>query len=170
MKKTVFISSTYADLVEERRQVWDLLEKFEVNVMGMEKFGARTGSPLDTCLAEVDVADIYIGIISFRLGSVENNSGKSYTQLEYERAYEKNKEILIYLVDEENAKVLARSIDFGERRDKLETLKKLLRERHTVATYRSSDDLVEQLERDFRRLLQAKKMKILKALMNLRKR
>jgi hypothetical protein len=106
MKKTVFISSTYEDLSEERRLVWSLLEKFEVNVRGMEEFGARTTSPLDTCLAEVDISDIYIGVIAFRIGSVEKNSGKSFTQLEYERAYEGNKDILIYLVDEDNAKVL----------------------------------------------------------------
>lgn len=122
----------------------------------MEEFGARTASPLDTCLAEVDVSDIYIGIIAFRIGSVEKNSGKSFTQLEYERAYEGNKEILIYLVDEDNAKVLAKYIDKDERREKLEAFKRVLKERHTIATYRSPDDLVEKLERDFRKLLQSK--------------
>jgi hypothetical protein len=156
MKKTVFISSTYEDLSEERRLVWNLLEKFEVSVRGMEEFGARPESPLETCLAEVDVSDIYIGIMAFRLGSIEKSSGKSYTQLEYERAYEKNKEILIYVIDEENAKVLAKFIDKDERRDNLNAFKNLLKERHTVATYRSPDDLVEKLERDFRRLLQSK--------------
>ena len=131
MKKIVFISSTYADLSEERRSVWNLLEKFEVNVRGMEAFGARTSSPLETCLAEVDISDIYIGIIAFRLGSIEQNSGKSYTQLEYERAYEKKKEILIYLVDEENAKVFAKFIDKDEHRDKLEAFQTPLeREAH----------------------------------------
>lgn len=122
----------------------------------MEEFGARTESPLETCLAEVDVSDIYIGIIAFRLGSVEQNSGKSFTQLEYERAYEKNKETLIYLIDEDNARVLAKYIDKDERRDKLDAFKRLLKERHTVATYRSPEDLGEKLERDFRKLLQSK--------------
>jgi hypothetical protein len=122
----------------------------------MEEFGARTESPLETCLAEVDVSDIYIGIIAFRLGSIETNSGKSYTQLEYERAYEKNKKTLIYLIDEENAKVLAKFIDKDERQDNLSAFKRLLKERHTVATYRSPDDLVEKLERDFRKLLHSK--------------
>jgi hypothetical protein len=156
MKKTVFLSSTYEDLSEERRLVWNLLEKFEVNVRGMEKFGARTGSSLDTCLEEVDVADIYIGIIAFRLGSVEKNSGRSYTQLEYERAYGSNKDILIYMINEEKARVQVSFIDKDERRDKLEVFKTLLKERHTIATYITPDDLIEQLERDFRKLLQSK--------------
>ena len=113
MKKTVFISSTYSDLIEERRVVWDLLEDFEVIIRGMEKFGARTEAPLDTCLAEVDLSDIYIGIISIRLGSIDVNTGKSFTQLEYERADEYNKYLLIYLVDEENVKIPPIYVDFG---------------------------------------------------------
>ncbi len=32
MNKTVFISSTYEDLKEYRRAIWDLLEKFNVNL------------------------------------------------------------------------------------------------------------------------------------------
>jgi hypothetical protein len=44
MNKTVFISSTYDDLKEYRRAVWELLEKFDVNVRGMEQFGARKES------------------------------------------------------------------------------------------------------------------------------
>jgi hypothetical protein len=41
MKKTVFISSTYQDLAEHRRAVWQVLEDFDVAVRGMEEFGAR---------------------------------------------------------------------------------------------------------------------------------
>ena len=52
MNKTVFISSTYDDLKEYRRAVWELLEKFDVNVRGMEQFGARKEAPLATCLTE----------------------------------------------------------------------------------------------------------------------
>ncbi len=100
MKKTVFISSTFEDLKSHRRKVWDLLEKYDVNVRGMEQFGARKESPLITCLSEVEQSDIFVAIIGYRLGSVDGASGKSYTQREYERAYELNKEVMIYLVDE----------------------------------------------------------------------
>jgi hypothetical protein len=61
-------------------------------------------SPLETCLAEVEQSDIYIGIISFRLGSIKTNTGKSFTQLEYEKALDLKKDILIYLRDERNSK------------------------------------------------------------------
>jgi hypothetical protein len=42
---------------------------------------------------------VYVGIIAFRLGSVDPETAKSFTQLEYERARELGKEILIYLAE-----------------------------------------------------------------------
>src|ERR1035437_3358519 len=105
MKKTVFISSTYIDLKEERKKVWDCLEKFDVVVKGMEQFGAQKSDPLTTCLTEVEQSDIYVGIIGMRYGSEDIKCGKSFSQLEYEKAIELNKEILIYLIDEERSLV-----------------------------------------------------------------
>ena len=69
----------------------------------MEQFGASKSTPLATCISEVEQSDIYVGIIGMRYGSEEPNSGKSYSQLEYEKAVEQNKEILIYLIDEESS-------------------------------------------------------------------
>ena len=42
MKKTIFISSTYKDLVKERKAVWELLKRYDVNIVGMEEFGAHS--------------------------------------------------------------------------------------------------------------------------------
>ena len=105
MKKTVFISSTYEDLSDHRRAVWQLLEDFDAAVRGMEQFGARPDRPLLTCLAEVEQSDVFIGIIAFRAGSIDSDTEKSFTQLEYEHALKLGKEILIYMADEDQAKV-----------------------------------------------------------------
>ena len=94
------------------------------------------------CLLEVDQSDIYVGIIAFRLGSIEPTSGKSYTQLEYERAVALSKEVFIYLVDEENARIAIKYIDRGDAREKLDSFKSILRERHTVDSYTDESDLV----------------------------
>jgi len=124
MKKSVFISSTYVDLKEHRKEIWQLLSKYDVNVLGMEQFGARKETPLETCINEVKRSDIYIGIISQRLGSLEPTSGKSYTQLEYEKAIELDKEILIYLIDEENALIHPVHSEHGENYKQLIILNK----------------------------------------------
>ena len=155
MKKIVFISSTYQDLAEHRRAVWQALEEFDVSVRGMEQFGARPEVPLETCLAEVEQSDVYVGIIAFRIGSIHPESAKSFTQLEYERASSLNKAILIYLVDEESARVRYSDIDPDvQDREKLSAFKRTLRESHTVDTFTDPEDLAEKLKRDFKQYFQ----------------
>ncbi|MFZ3113997.1 MAG: DUF4062 domain-containing protein [Syntrophales bacterium] len=156
MKRTVFISSTYEDLQPHRKKIWELLEQFDVTVRGMERFGARKETPLETCLAEVTQSDIYVGIISFRLGSIESSSGKSYTQLEYEKALELGKEIFIYLADEKDSKIQPVYFDKGEKQEQLDNLKSILRERHTIDTFINEDDLAEKLKRKFREVFSEK--------------
>ena len=150
INKVAFISSTYQDLIAHRRSVWNVLEGFEVTVRGMEQFGARPEGPLETCLAEVAQSDVYVGIVAFRNGSVDADSGKSYTQLEYDRAYSLGKEILIYLAEEGSAQIPYSDIDrVAEDREPLNAFKRLLRERHTVETFTTPEDLSEKLQRDF---------------------
>lgn len=157
VSKTVFISSTFEDLAEHRRAVWEILEGFKVAVRGMEKFGARTDAPLQTCLAEVEQSDVYVGIIAFRLGSVDHQTAKSFTQLEYEHAHELGKEILIYMADNEQARVRYSDIDVDTKNiERLNAFKSILRERHTIDTYSSAEDLAEKLKRDFAKRLQPK--------------
>lgn len=156
MPSTVFVSSTFVDLQTHRKAIWQALQDFDVNVRGMEQFGARTATPLQTCIAEVEQSDIYVGVIGFRLGSIEPTTGKSYTQLEYERALTLSKEIFIYLIDEQNARVPRRFIDDGESLQKLDAFKSILRERHTIDTFVDEDDLVAKLRRDLQRHAQAR--------------
>ncbi len=54
MKKTLFISSTFQDLQPHRNQIWKVLQDFDVNITGMEAFGARKSTPLETCIEEID--------------------------------------------------------------------------------------------------------------------
>jgi len=154
-KKTVFISSTFVDLKEERKKVWDTLEQFDVAVKGMEQFGARKTTPLATCILEVEQSDIYVGILGMRYGSEEPTSGKSYSQLEYEKAVEQNKEILIYLIDEETSHVTPNLIQY-DKIQKLNNFKAILRDKHTVDTFSNPQDLVTKLQRKFKELLTPK--------------
>ena len=158
MKKTVFISSTYEDLKDYRKKVWELLETYDVNVKGMEEFGARSESALETCLNEVERSDIYVGLIGFKFGSIEEKTGKSFTRIEYEKAVKEEKEILIYLIDDD-AEISVQHIDFGEKHEKLKNFKKLLKEKHTVDFFRSEDDLTEKLDKRFEDLLTSKEEK-----------
>ncbi|WP_297338391.1 DUF4062 domain-containing protein [Algoriphagus sp.] len=156
MRKTVFISSTFEDLKEHRNKVWEILNKYEVNIRGMEQFGARTEKPIETCIAEVVQSDIFVGIIACRLGSIDIPTAKSFVQREYEKAKELEKEIFIYLLDERNGKVVPAHVDKGENFEKLEAFKSILRENHTVDIFKDEIDLSEKLDRKFNELLSRK--------------
>ncbi len=159
MNKTVFISSTFVDLKDERKEIWELLKKYDVLIRGMEQFGARKEDSLTTCLTELEQSDIYVGIIGFRLGSIDKKTGKSYTQLEYEKAHELGKEILIYLIDEESSKISPKFIEF-DKIPKLNAFKEILKERHTIDTFKDSLDLKTKLSRQFEKYLTKKVVEV----------
>lgn len=118
----------------------------------MEQFGARTEGPLETCLAEVEQSDVYVGIIAYRFGSIDPHTGKSFTQAEYEHAVSLGKDVLIYIADDTRPIMPAIHIDAdGRSRQRLKAFKAKLREKHTVDTFSTPDDLAEKLQRDFQR-------------------
>ncbi len=114
----------------------------------MEQFGARKTDPLTTCLEEVDQSQIYVGIFGMRYGTEDSKTSKSYSQLEYERAVERDLEIFIYLIDEANASVTPSLIQY-DKIVKLNLFKDLLRERHTIDTFSTVQDLVSKLSSQF---------------------
>lgn len=142
--KKIFISSTYQDLQSHRKLIWELLETYEVEVKGMEKFGARTCKALQTCLDEVSDSDIFICIIGMRYGSIDKETNKSFTQLEYELAKKQGKEVFIYLFDEKEGKIAPSLIDF-ENHQELLKFRKILQENHTVDSFIAESDLVKKI-------------------------
>lgn len=95
-KLQVFVSSTYTDLIEERQAaVQAILDAGHIPA-GMELFKAGNESQLKTIYKWIDESDVYMLILGGRYGSIEEKSGKSYTQLEYE--YALNKGIPVFAV------------------------------------------------------------------------
>lgn len=144
MKKSIFVSSTYRDLIKHRDGVHKVLEDFDVDIIGMENFGARNTTPLATCLSEIEKSSFYIGIIAMNYGSVEQTSQKSFTQLEYEKAVALGIDIRIFLIDEQNGEVKTGDIDF-ENETKLRNFKTILKEKHTIAFFKNETDLAQQV-------------------------
>lgn len=88
-KYQIFISSTYIDLKEERQAAVEAILGSKHIPAGMELFRAGNKSQLETIKKWINESDIYMLILGGRYGSIERQSGKSYTQLEYEYAIEK---------------------------------------------------------------------------------
>lgn len=153
MKRTrIFISSTFIDLIPHRKAIWDLLSGLNVDVVGMEKFGSRNDKPLETCIDEVKSANIFILVLGMRYGTIDEISGKSYTQLEYEKAKKLNLEILPFIINESEARISPSIIDFDNIK-LLDQFKKLTKENHTIEYFINEIDLIMKLDSSLKRIL-----------------
>ena len=98
-KLQVFVSSTYTDLKEERQAAVEAILDAGHIPAGMELFRAGK-SQLKTIYKWIDESDVYMLILGGRYGSIESQSGKSYTQLEYEYAISKNIPVFAVVLSE----------------------------------------------------------------------
>jgi Domain of unknown function (DUF4062) len=92
----VFVSSTFADLKEERRQVSNVLAKAGYVVAGMELFPATDEEQLEYIRRVIDRSDYYVVIVGGRYGSSADKIA-SFTEKEYEYARERGIPILAFL-------------------------------------------------------------------------
>lgn len=97
MKKyQVFISSTYDDLKEDRASIINILLEADCIPAGMEAFSATDDEQFNVIKRVIDLCDYYILIIGNRYGSINEETGNSYTQMEYEYAREKKIPVLVF--------------------------------------------------------------------------
>ncbi len=119
----IYISSTYEDLIEERRAVRDAVHGLRHHAVGMEDYAASDERPLDRCLEDVRNCDAYVGIFAWRYGFRPSGGEKSITQLEYEAAKALNKPRYLFLLD---AKAPWPTIHVDTDRQRIETLREVL--------------------------------------------
>jgi hypothetical protein len=92
----VFISSTYADLKEERRTVIQTVIELDCIPAGMELFPAADEEQLLFIKRVIDDCDYYLLIIGGRYGSVDAR-GISYTEQEYDYAVSRGLKVIALL-------------------------------------------------------------------------
>ena len=99
-KYQVFISSTYSDLKDERRKILDILLMADCIPAGMEAFVASDVEQFEVIKKVIELCDYYILIIGKCYGSVNEKTGLSYTEMEYEYAKELGIPVLVFALDE----------------------------------------------------------------------
>ncbi len=125
-KYQIFISSTYTDLIEERKKVRDTILNMLHFPVGMEVFGAADEEQWEIIKDTIDSSDYYVLIIARRYGTIISegpDAGISYTEKEYRYAKEKGIPILAFLMDDSVA-VTIDKID-SEHKEELQKLKKM---------------------------------------------
>ena len=95
----MFISSTYADLKDERRNVFQALMEMDCIPAGMELFPASDDDQWEFIRRVIDDCDYYMLILGGRYGSM-TTEGISYTEKEFDYAVERGIRV-IALVHEE---------------------------------------------------------------------
>ena len=96
-KYSIFVSSTYEDLKEERQVVMNVALENDFIPVGMEQFHAAPASQWDIIKMMIDECDCYLLIIGGRYGSIDDTVSISYTEKEYNYAKEKNLPVLVLI-------------------------------------------------------------------------
>ena len=97
----IFISSTYVDMIPYRDALQTAITNCDAVAYGMERFVPAPIRPLDRCYEEIAGSQIYVLLIGHRYGEIDKDTGKSYTELEYDKAKEIGLPILAFLLDTE---------------------------------------------------------------------
>lgn len=137
-KYSVFVSSTYEDLKEERQEVVNTLLQMDCFPIGMEYFNASDHTQWEMIKSLIDESDYYVLIIAGRYGSVEPTSGKSYTQMEYEYARMKGVPTIAFI--HEHPEDIAKKFVESEHVVELEQFKKEV-QNHMVKYWTSAKEL-----------------------------
>jgi hypothetical protein len=153
MNQRVFLSSTFADLVEHRKAVQEAIRQLGARDVSMEHFGARDERPAEECMRLVrEASDLFVGIVAHRYGFVPDGSEVSVSELEYRAASEASLPRFIYIVDE-NHPWLPAHIDTGPSRERLIAFKAALLKRHMCQSFGTQDQLATKVVADLGRHL-----------------
>ncbi|HHR5846965.1 TPA: DUF4062 domain-containing protein [Providencia alcalifaciens] len=114
----VFVSSTYADLKEERQNVIQALMEMDCIPAGMELFPASDEEQWEFIKKIIDDCDYYLLIIGGRYGSLSAD-GISYTEKEFDYAVEKGLKVVALVHGEPNNIPFEKSETNPELREKL---------------------------------------------------
>lgn len=147
----VFVSSTFEDLQDERKEVMQALLELDCMPAGMELFPASNEDQWTLIKRVIDACDYYVLIIGGRYGST-NEKGVSYTQMEFEYALEKGKPIISFLPKNPENISSGKCEKDPEKQKKLEAFKEQAKKK-LVKYWENSEQLGSVVSRSMIRLI-----------------
>ena len=137
----VFISSTYVDLQEERREVLRAVLELDHMPAGMELFPATDDSAWDLIKGVIDSSDYYVVIIGGRYGSVDETRDVGYTEKEYDYAIDSGKPVIPLLHRDPNKIPREKTDGDDSAWAKLQAFRQKVQDRHTCSYWNSPENL-----------------------------
>lgn len=147
----VFVSSTYEDLQDERKEVMQALLELDCIPAGMELFPASNDDQWTLIQRVIDDCDYYLLIIGGRYGST-NENGISYTQMEFEYALESGKPIISFLPKDPSQIPAGKCDNEPEKKEKLEKFKQLAKKK-LIKYWENPENLGSVVSRSMVRLI-----------------
>ncbi|MGP1666740.1 MAG: DUF4062 domain-containing protein, partial [Rhodanobacter sp.] len=136
----VFVSSTFADLRDERRAVIQTLMEMDCIPAGMELFPAADEEQLAFIKKIIDDCDYYIVIVGGRYGSV-SESGLSYTEQEYDYALSRGLKVIALIHENVDDIPLGKTDKDPQLAESLEAFKSHLSTGRLVKFWKSASEL-----------------------------
>lgn len=154
MKKRyqVFVSSTFLDLQDERREVMQALLELRCIPSGMELFPASNDEQWKLIRRVIDDSDYYLVVVGGRYGSI-GPSGLSYTEMEYRYAVEKGKPVIGFIHENPGSIAADRCESTPEGKQKLAEFVKLV-EQKMVKHWKNAHDLGSKVSRSIVNLME----------------
>jgi O-acetyl-ADP-ribose deacetylase (regulator of RNase III) len=152
--RTIFLSSTRADLQPHRQRVRQVIERLEYGFIGMEEFAASPEPPGVLIRRKVEQAEIYVGVLGMRYGAVDESSGFSMTELEYQQAVTSKKPIYMFVIDDKAPITVDLVETDPERYAKLRRFRDRVTNAHVVGLFMDVDDLERKAEETLRNAIQ----------------
>lgn len=136
----VFVSSTFADLKNERSKVIQTIMEMACIPAGMEVFPAIDEEQFNFIKRVIDDCDYYILIIGGRYGSLSED-GLSYTEKEFDYAVEKEIKVIAFLHGAPEEIPVGKSDTEPEIKEKLEKFRKKVATHRLVKFWAKADEL-----------------------------
>jgi len=152
IKHQVFVSSTYKDLIEERKEVIHALLELDCIPAGMELFPATDEDAWSLITEVIDGCDYYILILAGKYGST-NTDGIGYTEMEFDYAVAQGKPVICFVHEDLGSLPSVKVENTESGKQKLEIFRKKAQEKH-CKYWTSAHDLGGKVSRS---LIQLKK-------------
>ncbi|MDN2700843.1 DUF4062 domain-containing protein [Janthinobacterium sp. SUN100] len=147
----VFISSTYSDLTEERKEIMQALLELDAIPAGMELFPAADEDQWTLIKKVIDDCDYYLIVVAGRYGSIGPDK-ISYTEMEFRYAKESGKPIIGFIHKEPEKIAVGLTESSEEGKAKLNAFKELVKAK-PCRFYSSPAELGSQVSRSLVKLI-----------------
>ena len=153
----IYISSTFLDLREHREKVAQVLRRMGHTPLFMEDYVTEDKRPLAKCMADVQAANLYIGIFAWRYGHVPKRGSKppklpdgvvfgktSITECEYRHAGQTKVPRLVFLLQDTAPwppPLMDAHTGDNEAGRRIRVFRDDLRNRHLVSHFTTPDEL-----------------------------